>query len=72
MYNTGKCPSCGQNPLYLKMGATEARLQPLGGSTLRAITLSCPSCDTILGTQIDPIAVRSEILAGVKALLGKF
>jgi predicted RNA-binding Zn-ribbon protein involved in translation (DUF1610 family) len=57
---SGKCPSCKNFVVFLYGSGTEVRFE--GGDTFRAVTYNCPSCGTILGCQIDPIALRTDIV----------
>ena len=68
----GKCPACGQMVGSLRLhgvDATESGMSIPGAGGLKAITLCCPNltCGTVLGAQIDPIAVRTEIVAQTAA-----
>jgi hypothetical protein len=53
----GKCPSCGKLVLSLRGSGVDVAFPDRGW---KAVTYSCPSCNTILGCQIDPIAVMND------------
>jgi hypothetical protein len=67
----GKCPKCEKAVFSLQISATEAG-EPFG-TRWKALTYNCPYCNTILGCQIDPIAVKidivNEVLKGIKKIL---
>ena len=62
----GICPGC-------KAGVTGVRIHGVNetatgynlGTGWKALTYACPSCGTILGAQIDPIAVKTDIVREV-------
>ena len=56
----GKCPNCQKIPLTVNGGGLDARFS--GGGVFKAVTYNCPYCNTILGVQIDPIALRTDIV----------
>jgi endogenous inhibitor of DNA gyrase (YacG/DUF329 family) len=55
----GKCPYCGKNVMSLRIHRLDAS-EPLGVSWY-AVTYNCPSCNSILGCEKDPIAVENDI-----------
>jgi hypothetical protein len=63
-----KCPKCEKltssfnlKPVSLKAGRT----------SYHGVAYSCPFCFSAVGVQMDPIALRTDVLNGVKELLGK-
>lgn len=63
MANFGKCPKCENIP-------TSVRIEPIQGNVSRGngfhcLSYCCPICNTILGVEIDPIAVKGDIISGV-------
>jgi hypothetical protein len=66
----GKCPKCESYVTVLHAHALQANL---GGSAYKAVTFHCPNplCQAVLGCQVDPIAVKAEIVQAVADLLGK-
>ena len=73
MIKTGKCPGCGKVPVFgIQVQATELKF--LDGRTWHGVIYVCPDgkCHTILGVELDPIAVRRDTVnAVVEALRGK-
>lgn len=62
-----KCPKCEKLVVSsLRAEVTEAKL-PAGFSysTLKMLVISCPLCSTILGTSIEPLAFKTEVVNGV-------
>lgn len=57
----GKCPKCEKTVSRMTITSAPARAG-FGGTEWKAITLSCPNCHTILGAQIDPIAIKEEMM----------
>lgn len=53
-----KCPKCGKPIAELRLDAMKASIEEQD-KKLPAVTLSCPSCRTVLGAQIDPVTVMS-------------
>lgn len=62
------CPSCKQ-PILRMLGDAADVSFALGGPTLKCIVFKCPDCAAVLGAQVDPLAVRNEIINGVVAKL---
>ncbi len=60
---SGKCPKCEKLLGSVKIEAVEGIVG--FQSAWNCITLSCPFCNTILSTQIDPIALKADIIDGV-------
>ena len=63
MINTGKCPKCDKTITNVKIEDVKVSV----GFTpkWKGISYLCPSCNAVLGIQIDPLAVRNEIINGV-------
>jgi hypothetical protein len=58
--NTGKCPKCEST-------ITRAEIEHLDvtenfQSRWHGISLVCPSCHTVLGAAIDPVALKNDIV----------
>ncbi|MBU1894525.1 MAG: hypothetical protein KJ983_01750 [Candidatus Omnitrophica bacterium] len=66
----GKCPKCEK--VVYSLNLTEVEAGVFFGTKWRAVTYNCPHCSTILGSQIDPIAIKTdtvnEILNGLKKI----
>lgn len=61
----GNCPKCEKAVLSLKINAVDRRV-PFGRGGWKCITFSCPQCGTVLGAQIDPIAIKGDIIRALK------
>lgn len=59
-----KCPKCGKPITELKLDAIKASLDEQNRK-FPAVTFSCPSCRSVLGAQIDPVAVMSGTVKGL-------
>lgn len=59
----GKCPKCDHPVRRLQGDGVEITV--VAGATLRGLTYSCPSCSAVLGCQVDPIAIRTDIINGL-------
>ncbi len=64
----GKCPVC---KTYVKAVIGQSVAINVGGSRWKGVSYQCPNpvCQTILGCEIDPNALREEIVAAVIAQL---
>jgi hypothetical protein len=54
---------------HAKMQALDAKV--LMGGSWKAISYQCPHCETVLSVEIDPIAVKADIVAEIAKMLGK-
>lgn len=70
MIGTGKCQKCEQVVHQVKFEGVDAN-QNFGLNGLKALNFICPNCSTILGVQIDPIAVKADTIKELKKLLGR-
>ena len=61
MINSGKCPKCENNISSVKIEEVPASIG-IGGVEWKAISFCCKSCNTVLSVQIDPIAIKTDIL----------
>lgn len=64
----GKCPRCAATVASLEIHPLTAKS---GAATYKSVTFQCPSCHTILGSQIDPMQLKADIVKEVVAALGK-
>lgn len=72
MIRSGKCPGCGKVPQRIDLENIDVGV--LLGSQYAGVSYVCPnpSCRTILGVGIDPVALKSDTVDQVvKALRGK-
>ncbi len=63
-----KCPKCEKAIVGdLKAEVKNASL-PIGYnySSIKTLVVSCPQCQTILGTTIEPIALKTDIVKALK------
>jgi phage FluMu protein Com len=67
MISTGKCPNCEKVLTEIRTEAITIGQLPM--QQWQGISYVCPYCSKILNVEIDPIAIKSDIIAGVKALL---
>jgi hypothetical protein len=64
MLNKGTCPKCGTTVSHVTVEYVEVR----GGRTnYKGVSYVCDSCNCVLGVEIDPLAVKGDI---VKKLRG--
>jgi hypothetical protein len=59
----GKCPYC-------KGAVTSVHIEEVEGTInlqprWRCLTYSCSLCNTVIGVQIDPVALRTETVEGI-------
>lgn len=59
----GKCPKCEK--LVSSANLNEIEASVFMGTKWRTVTYNCPYCSTILGCQIDPIAIKTEIVSEI-------
>jgi endogenous inhibitor of DNA gyrase (YacG/DUF329 family) len=61
----GKCPKCEKPVMQVAIADVPARAF-MGRTEWKGISFNCPMCQTILGVQIDPIAIKTDILNELK------
>lgn len=59
----GKCPKCEK--IIYSLNLTEVEASAFMGTKWRTVTYNCPHCSTVLGCQIDPIAIKTDIVSEV-------
>ncbi len=70
MAGEGKCPKCGKNVTKLKISSTTSSIDGQSRA-FPTVMFCCPSCSSVLGVQIDPVAVMSGTVKGItRALKG--
>lgn len=62
-----KCGFCKTQIAKTKFSTGECF--SFGGMGYKTVNHLCPNCDAILSVEIDPVAVRSETIRQIKALL---
>lgn len=65
----GKCPKCEKLLSYATYSTPD--IKQLGGRSWKGISINCPFCQTVLSMSIDPIAIKSDIVADIRKLLGR-
>jgi hypothetical protein len=55
-----KCPHCAKQIGQLAIAPHDGGV--LFGTTWKCISFNCPHCHTSLGVQIDPIAIKTDII----------
>ncbi len=56
----GKCPKCGLT--LPSVDVNEVKTGLFFGTKWRAVTYNCTHCSTVLGCQVDPVAIKTEIV----------
>jgi hypothetical protein len=56
---SGKCPKCDKTISRVKVEAIEIESST---SSFMGASYVCPSCHCVLGVEIDPIALKADIL----------
>jgi phage FluMu protein Com len=69
MINVGKCPKCSKVVSNVKIEGVSV----IEGFTpaWHGISLLCPSCNSVLGVSIDPIALKADIVEEMAQRLGR-
>lgn len=65
-----KCPSCEQNFGAPVMQGFESGVF-LGHMKWKCIAFCCPSCHAVLSAQVDPIAIKTDIVNELMQALRK-
>lgn len=66
-----KCPKCENAIMSTRFKALETRESFNPGNAYNAIAHCCPSCDSVLSVEIDPVAIRTDMVNSVLKALGK-
>jgi hypothetical protein len=66
--NSGKCPKCEAPVTHVPVEPVDIRE---GGfrSKWHGLSFLCPTCYSVLGAGIDPVAIEAEMLHGIDRLL---
>lgn len=64
MISTGKCPKCERTVRHLVAETPDVHVNLQ--AAYKGATFLCPSCRTILGAGIDPIALKASIISEIK------
>ncbi|WP_423459946.1 hypothetical protein [Ottowia sp. VDI28] len=62
-----KCPRCEQDITQIDM--KEITGTASGPKHWKCIAYTCPHCSTLISVQMNPLALKNDILSGVQALL---
>ena len=62
--NLGKCGHCGASLARgVLIESIEAKVGLMAsGGAYNAVSYSCPSCHAVLGVQMDPVALNTDLL----------
>jgi uncharacterized protein with PIN domain len=69
MFHAGKCPKCDKTIAHAKAEAIELRVSPK--EIYKGVSYLCPACKAVLGVEIDPIALKADIVRMVVERLGR-
>lgn len=58
------CPHCSKAVTRFKISQVSGNAP--GMSNWKCLAFSCPSCDAVLGANLDVMALRAELLAAIK------
>ena len=67
---TGKCPKCEKPVGQVYIASIDAKLG-LSGRGYQAVSYQCPHCQSVLGVQMDPISLKTDIVREVAKALGR-
>ena len=65
----GQCPKCDATVTHVILESTDIHVQLLKPHQWKGVSYLCPHCRAVLGIQIDPIALKADLLKGIKKLL---
>lgn len=69
MLNSGKCPKCGEVVSSVRIEDVDVSLS--SQITWRGVSYCCPSCNAVLSVQIDPVALKTDIINVIMEEIGK-
>ena len=69
MIHSGKCPKCDHAISHAKTEAIDLRVSPNEG--YKGVSYCCPSCHCVLGVELDPVALKADIVDSIVARLRK-
>ena len=67
---SNKCPKCEMLVSEVTAESVEIR-SPRASVSFRGVSYACPFCHSILSVQLDPLALKAEIVADLKETLRK-
>lgn len=67
----GKCPQCQQLVNYVNIEPINGKVS--GGNEFHCVSYKCPNlqCNTVLGVQIDPVALKNDIVNEIGKKFGR-
>jgi hypothetical protein len=65
----GKCLRC--NKVISSVKAGHVVIDVSGGTARNGLAYSCPNCDTLISIEMDPIAVKHDIVRDVKKAIAE-
>jgi hypothetical protein len=71
MIPIGKCPGCKAIVNNVRIEGIDGKENPFGSNGWRCVSYCCPGCNTVLGVQIDPVALKTDTINGLLAALGR-
>ncbi len=60
---SGKCPKCEKLMSYTNYEAMDTKS---AYGAYKGVAYKCPFCFTIIGFQMDPLALKADIVAAIK------
>lgn len=66
---TSTCPKCDQSFSKFKITPHSGIA---GTKSWKCISLNCPNCGACLGAQIDPIAIKTDIVSEIEDAIKKW
>jgi hypothetical protein len=72
MMHNGKCPKCEKVMGKLRLQQVDIDVA-FGGKSWNGVSYQCPFCNTVVGAQIDPIAIKTDMINELTEILrGRF
>lgn len=63
MINIGKCPKCEKMISSVSIEHVDVKEGVIGPASWHGISYLCPYCRSVLSAQIDPIALKADIVS---------
>ena len=60
--NSGQCPKCASPISYVNLETVSVKAR---GASWNGVSYLCPSCNAVLSVEIDPIALKTDIVREV-------
>ncbi len=67
MINSNKCPHCNTMISSVKTEDITMTIN-IGQPAWKGFSHACPSCNSILGVEVNPLTIQGEILDAIKNL----